>query len=82
VKGEPVDEELDKQIDAVEEAMTAMTRALHKLQCYSPSMDAGALNYSLMIAIRMEKAAGDLKASAQLLRETNINWMAHKTIER
>ena len=75
-------EDVDLQVTAIEQSMAVMTRALRRLQCYSPGMDAGGLNYSLGIAIRMEKAADDLKAAAKLLRETNVNWMAHQSTIR
>jgi len=68
-----------KEVDEIEKLIKGMSSALKKVQCYSPGMDVGALNFSLGIAIRMEKAADDLKAAAKLLRETSVNWMAHRS---
>lgn len=69
------------EVDEIEKAIIAMTTGLHKLQNHSPGMDEGALNLSLGIAIRMEKAANDLKGAATLLRESSTNWMAHHSTE-
>lgn len=74
-------EDVDLQLAAVEKLMGEMARALRKIQCHSPGMDAGALRYSLGIATRMEEAADDLKSAAKLLRETSVNWMEHRKYE-